>query len=146
MTPHSGSSAPQPQRLDDATVANRLKARHILVVENDVGKAISMALLAAGCAAADIAGDGEDGLACLRRQSYDLIVLNYRMPRLDGAEMLRRIRERGDRTPVIFVSATSLDEIAERIDDLAYDDWIEKPFSMRLLVERVAAALIRHGR
>lgn len=146
MAPGSDTSASRPERIGGPPKPDRLAGRHILVVDNDMATIVSRELIAAGCAAADIALDGEAALACLSRQSYDLIVLNYNMPRLSGVGVLRRIRSRGDRTPVIFVSAWSVDQIEETIDDLPYDDWIEKPFSMSLLLQRIAAALTRHGR
>jgi two-component system response regulator TctD len=120
--------------------------RHILVVDNDLAHHIAFTLREAGCAGVDIALDGVEAIACLSRQSYDLIVLNYHMPRMNGAVFLRRIRERGDRTPVVMVSAWDPDQIPEPLADLDIDDFVEKSFSNQYLVTRIAQTLRRHGR
>jgi two-component system, OmpR family, response regulator ChvI len=89
--------------------------------------------------------DGEEGLAGLRASPPDLAVLDVKMPRLDGFEVLSRLRE-GSQLPVIFL--TSKDEEVDEILGLRLgaDDYITKPFSQRLLLERIRAVLRRHSR
>jgi two-component system, OmpR family, response regulator ChvI len=86
--------------------------------------------------------DGATALDALKSQPADLGVFDIKMPRMDGMELLRRLRQKSD-MPVIFL--TSKDE---EIDELfgfkmGADDYIRKPFSQRLLVERVKAVLRR---
>jgi two-component system response regulator ChvI len=86
-----------------------------------------------------------DGLAALTefgRQPPDLAVLDIKMPRLDGMELLRRLRLKSD-MPVIFL--TSKDEEIDEVLGLRLgaDDYMRKPFSQRLLVERIRAVLRR---
>ncbi len=86
--------------------------------------------------------DGAAGLAALENEPPDLAILDVKMPRLDGMEVLRRLRQTSD-LPVIIL--TSKDEEIDEIlgFNLGADDYIHKPFSQRLLIERVKAVLRR---
>ncbi len=86
--------------------------------------------------------DGAAGLAALEAEPPDLAILDVKMPRLDGMEVLRRLRQTSD-LPVIIL--TSKDEEIDEIlgFNLGADDYIHKPFSQRLLIERVKAVLRR---
>ena len=89
--------------------------------------------------------DGAAGLAALENEPPDLAILDVKMPRMDGMEVLRRLRRTSD-TPVIIL--TSKDEEIDEIlgFNLGADDYIHKPFSQRLLIERVKAVLRRAGK
>ena len=86
--------------------------------------------------------DGAAGLAALEAEPPDLAILDVKMPRMDGMEVLRRLRQSSD-LPVIIL--TSKDEEIDEIlgFNLGADDYIHKPFSQRLLIERVKAVLRR---
>src|SRR3954468_8442861 len=88
--------------------------------------------------------DGASGLAALENEPPDLAILDVKMPRMDGMEVLRRLRRTSD-MPVIIL--TSKDEEIDEIlgFNLGADDYIHKPFSQRLLIERVKAVLRRAG-
>jgi len=88
--------------------------------------------------------DGAAGLAALENDPPDLAILDVKMPRMDGMEVLRRLRRTSD-LPVIIL--TSKDEEIDEIlgFNLGADDYMHKPFSQRLLIERVKAVL-RRGR
>ena len=88
--------------------------------------------------------DGAAGLAALENDPPDLAILDVKMPRLDGMEVLRRLRRTSD-LPVIIL--TSKDEEIDEIlgFNLGADDYMHKPFSQRLLLERVKAVLRRAG-
>ena len=88
--------------------------------------------------------DGASGLAALEAEPPDLAILDVKMPRMDGMEVLRRLRRTSD-VPVIIL--TSKDEEIDEIlgFNLGADDYIHKPFSQRLLLERVKAVLRRAG-
>jgi two-component system response regulator ChvI len=86
--------------------------------------------------------DGAAGLAALESDPPDLAILDVKMPRLDGMEVLRRIRQTSN-VPVIILTSKD-DEIDEILGfNLGADDYIHKPFSQRLLIERVKAILRR---
>ena len=86
--------------------------------------------------------DGATALTALSATPVDLAILDIKMPRMDGLELLRRLRQNGD-LPVIFL--TSKDEEIDELMGLnaGADDYIRKPFSQRLLLERVKAVLRR---
>ncbi|HKK35389.1 MAG TPA: response regulator transcription factor [Paracoccaceae bacterium] len=86
--------------------------------------------------------DGAAALAALSATPPDLAVLDIKMPRMDGMELLRRLRQKSD-LPVIFL--TSKDEEIDEVLGLRMgaDDYVRKPFSQRLLIERIRAVLRR---
>src|SRR3984957_1277601 len=86
--------------------------------------------------------DGATALEGLKQNQPDLAILDIKMPRMDGMELLRGVRQKTD-MPVIFL--TSKDEEIDELFGLKMgaDDFIRKPFSQRLLVERVKAVLRR---
>jgi two-component system response regulator ChvI len=88
--------------------------------------------------------DGASALDGLKQNPPDLAIFDIKMPRMDGMELLRRLRQKSD-LPVIFL--TSKDEEIDELFGLKMgaDDFIRKPFSQRLLVERVKAILRRSG-
>jgi two-component system, OmpR family, response regulator ChvI len=88
--------------------------------------------------------DGASALDGLKQNPPDMGIFDIKMPRMDGMELLRRLRQKSD-MPVIFL--TSKDEEIDELFGLKMgaDDFIKKPFSQRLLVERVKAVLRRAG-
>ena len=88
--------------------------------------------------------DGASGLAALESDPPDLAILDVKMPRMDGMEVLRRIRAHSN-LPIIILTSKD-DEIDELLGfNLGADDYMHKPFSQRLLLERVKAVLRRAG-
>ena len=88
--------------------------------------------------------DGASALEGFKSSPPDLAIFDIKMPRMDGMELLRRVRQKSD-VPIIFL--TSKDEEIDELFGLKMgaDDFIRKPFSQRLLVERVKAVLRRNG-
>jgi len=91
----------------------------------------------------DVAGDGAEALTHLAGLRADLVVLDVLMPVLDGVTVCRRLRERGDRTPVLMLTAR--DAVSDRVVGLAAgaDDYLTKPFALEELLARVQALLRR---
>jgi two-component system response regulator ChvI len=116
---------------------------NIALVDDDrnILTSVSIALQAEGFATR-VYSDGETALKALVDNPPDLAVLDVKMPRMDGMELLRRLREKSD-LPVIFL--TSKDEELDEALGLAMgaDDYIAKPFSQRLLIARIRALLRR---
>lgn len=115
----------------------------IALVDDDrnILTSVSMALEAEGFAVTTY-NDGEEGLKGILAQIPDLVVLDIKMPRLDGMEVLTRLREESA-VPVIFLTSKD-DEVDEVIGlRMGADDYITKPFSQRLLIERIRALLRR---
>jgi two-component system response regulator ChvI len=115
----------------------------IALVDDDrnILTSVSIALQAEGFATR-VYSDGEAALKALVDNPPDLAVLDVKMPKMDGMELLRRLREKLD-LPVIFL--TSKDEELDEALGLALgaDDYVTKPFSQRLLVARIRAILRR---
>lgn len=91
----------------------------------------------------DAVADGADALAYARLERYDGIILDIMMPKLSGLEVLRQLRAKGCRTPILLLTAKG--EIEDQVQglDLGADDYLPKPFSMELLLARVRAMLRR---
>src|SRR5262249_46854087 len=87
--------------------------------------------------------NGRDALAAAVRDEPDLIVLDWMLPDIDGIEVGRRLRERGFRTAILFLTAK--DAVANKVEALRAggDDYVTKPFSLAELVARVQAILRR---
>lgn len=92
---------------------------------------------------ADTAADGEEGLRRALSGAYDLVILDVMLPGHDGLEVLRRVRERGLDTPVLFLSARG--EASDRIRglNLGADDYLSKPFAFAELLARIRAVARR---
>jgi len=112
----------------------------VLIVEDskNIRKYTAMALEKAGHAV-DQAADGEEGLWCLEGAVYDVVILDVMMPRLDGFGVLQKMREAGDATHVLVLTArdTTDDKIAGLRSGA--DDYLVKPFDMEELLARVEA-------
>lgn len=91
----------------------------------------------------DAVYDGEDALSFAKMEHYDGIILDIMMPKLSGLEVLKRLRESGDSTPVLLLTAKSdTSDIIEGLD-LGADGYLVKPFNMGELLARVRAMLRR---
>jgi two-component system response regulator ChvI len=115
----------------------------IALVDDDrnILTSVSMALEAEGFRVLSYA-DGAEALTGLSRQPVDLAILDIKMPRMDGLELLGRLRQNSD-VPVIFLTSKD-DELDEMLGlRMGADDYITKPFSQRLLIERIRAVLRR---
>ncbi len=88
------------------------------------------------------AADGLEGIRAFHQQRPDLVIVDVEMPRLDGHELLRRIRELGD-TPVILVADSACSEAMVRGLRAGADDYVVKPFDLDVLVARAEAVLRR---
>jgi DNA-binding response OmpR family regulator len=118
----------------------------ILVVDDDLEllRLIAFALRQAGYMVVE-AQDGPSGAAAFERERPDLVVLDVNMPRLNGFEVLKRIRAASATTPVMMLTVRSAEEDQVQGLDLGADDYLAKPFSPRSLLARVRALLRRAG-
>src|SRR3954470_3787406 len=115
----------------------------LLLVEDDtmIGEVV-LDLLRAEHYAVDWVKDGEMADTALRQnQNYDLVLLDLGLPRKDGLEVLRALRARKDRTPVLV--ATARDSVPQRIAglDAGADDYVLKPYDLDELLARIRAML-----
>ena len=120
-------------------------AEKILVVDDEpyITELLSAALRFEGFSV-DVAATGAEALRLARSGRPDLVMLDVMLPDFDGGEVCRRLREGGDRVPVVFLTAR--DSTEDKVAGLAMgDDYVTKPFSLDELVARVHAVLRRSG-
>ena len=116
----------------------------LLIAEDDplIADGLIRAMRAAGYAV-DHTANGEEADEALRRFAYDLLILDLGLPRMDGTELLERLRSRGAAVPVLVLTAR--DALQDRVSglDLGADDYLVKPFDLPELEARVRALLRR---
>jgi DNA-binding response OmpR family regulator len=120
------------------------RTMRLLLVEDDpmIGEAVQD-LLRAEDYAVDWVRDGDAADTALRANAYDLVMLDLGLPKRDGITVLRDMRTRKDRTPVLV--ATARDAVAQRIEglDAGADDYVLKPYDLDELLARIRALLRR---
>jgi len=131
---HEAATRTLPEREDAGVIALVDDDRNILTT-------VSIALQAEGFVTR-LYSDGETALKALLDNPPDLAVFDIKMPKMDGMELLRRVRERSA-LPVIFLTSKDDESDEEAGLELGADDYIAKPFSQRLLIARIRAILRR---
>src|SRR6202011_378825 len=122
-----------------------LVAMRVLIVEDDRRLAASLRRsLIESRMSVDVMHDGDDGLAAATTTTYDVIVLDLMLPRLNGFDVTRRLRERNVDTPILIL--TGRDAVDDRVAGLeaGADDYLVKPFALREVVARLRALTRRH--
>ena len=119
----------------------------VLLVEDEMRLAenVAQALRDGPGFAVDHAEDGQTGLSLAENLCYDLIILDLMLPKMDGQTVLRRLRERGDSTAVLILTARSERSSIIQLLNYGADDYVSKPFDLGELIAR-AKALIRRGK
>lgn len=118
----------------------------VLVIEDDKETAgfLQKSLKESGHGA-EVASDGETGLAMAREGGFDVLIVDRMLPRLDGLTIVKELRTEGDHTPVLFLSA--LGEVDDRVKGLRAggDDYLTKPYAYTELLARIEALARRHA-
>lgn len=106
--------------------------------EHSLSRALT-AILEGNCYGVDAVYNGEDALAYLETGSYDGVILDIMMPKLDGLEVLRRLRSRGNQIPVLLLTAKG--EVEDKVLglDCGANDYLSKPFAAQELLARIRA-------
>src|SRR5580704_56855 len=115
--------------VDDEPAVQSALARALSMEHYDVAQAV----------------DGQQALERLGASPYEAVILDIAMPRMDGLEVCRRLRDGGDTTPVLMLTARG--EVDDRVAglDAGADDYLVKPFALRELLARIRALLRRAG-
>jgi DNA-binding response OmpR family regulator len=119
----------------------------VLVIEDEKRLAgnIARSLREAAGYAVDCSHDGEEGLYLVESNPYDLVILDLMLPRIDGMQVLDRIRKSQNAVPVLILTARDERESVIALLNAGADDYITKPFDLGELIARVKA-LIRRGK
>jgi two-component system alkaline phosphatase synthesis response regulator PhoP len=118
--------------------------RRLLLVEDEPGLVLTLTdRLSREGYAVEAAADGESGLARASSSPFDLIVLDVMLPKMNGLDLLRELRRRGNETPVIVLTARG--QVVDKVVGLKLgaDDYVTKPFEMMELLARIEAKLRR---
>lgn len=112
----------------------------LLVIEDDrtVGQYVKRGLAEAG-SHVDLVGDGAEGLRVASEGHYDVVVLDLRLPGLEGREVLRTLRDRGNTVPVLVLTAQDTVDFKVQALRMGADDYVTKPFALEELLARVEA-------
>jgi DNA-binding response OmpR family regulator len=119
----------------------------VLIIEDEIRLAanIAAALRQGAGVAVDCSHNGREGLALTEAEHYDLLLLDLMLPALDGLSIVRRVRARGDRTPILVLTARDERSQVVTLLNAGADDYLTKPFDLGELIARVKA-LIRRGK
>lgn len=120
--------------------------RRVLIVEDDESIALGLKLnLEAEGYGVEVAGDGDRGLCLAREGGFDVVILDVMLPKTNGFEVVRVLREAGETVPVIMLSARGDESDKVTGLELGAEDYITKPFGLAELLARVKAVLRRDG-
>jgi DNA-binding response OmpR family regulator len=135
------------QRLRRLITPEREVEMRVLVVEDEprLAENIAQAMREGPGFAVDVSHDGEEALLFCATNEYDLVLLDLMIPRLDGAEVVRRLRARSDQTPILVLTAKSDAAVTVNLLNLGADDYLRKPFDLGELIAR-SRALIRRSK
>ena len=119
----------------------------VLIVEDEprLAENIARSLRESAGYAVDVAADGQEGLFLAESNTYDVVLLDLMLPKMDGMQLLTRIRQAGQLTPVLVLTARDEKESVVALLNAGADDYLTKPFDLGELLAR-AKALIRRGK
>ncbi|MBZ5721298.1 MAG: response regulator transcription factor [Acidobacteriia bacterium] len=119
----------------------------VLIVEDEprLAENIARSLRESAGYAVDIAADGQEGLFLAESNAYDVVLLDLMLPHMDGMQMLTRLRQSGQHTPVLVLTARDDKESVVALLNAGADDYLTKPFDLGELLARTKV-LIRRGK
>jgi signal transduction histidine kinase/DNA-binding response OmpR family regulator len=124
-----------------AVFADGASLRILLAEDNQVNQMLVTAILARAGARADIAGNGLEAIEAMRSRPYDIVLMDMRMPDLDGLEATRRIRELGgapSQVPIVALTANATQEDRRRCLEAGMNDFMAKPIDANDLIQKIA--------
>ena len=125
---------PPPLADDDRVIPGRFSGTRVLLVEdNPVGALLAATLLKREGCAVETAASGDEAVAAMKRARYDLVFMDMRMPGMDGPSAARAVRARGDRTPIVALTANAFAEDRKACLEAGMDDHLVKPLELEAL-------------
>ncbi len=112
----------------------------ILIADDEEGVRESLNLILGETYELVFANDGEEALSRLEQELFTLVLLDIKMPKLDGLEVLRRLKSRGNNTPVLMLTAYQSVELAQEALKLGAKDYLAKPFERDQIIRVVQEA------
>jgi two-component system response regulator PhoP len=134
--------------VDKVTIAAEAEyVVRVLIVEDEprLAENIARSLRESAGYAVDMAPDGQEGLFLVESNAYDVVLLDLMLPHIDGMQLLTRIRQAGQHTPVLVLTARDDKESVVALLNAGADDYLTKPFDLGELLARTKA-LIRRGK
>ncbi|RZJ17454.1 MAG: response regulator [Brevundimonas sp.] len=129
-----GAGAPRlPGDDDRVTIGAFAGVRALLVEDNPVGALLAKSLLRREGCVVETAASGEEALEALKRARYDIVFMDMRMPGMDGPSTARAIRDRGDDTPIVALTANAFAEDRKTCIEAGMDDHLAKPLELEVL-------------
>ena len=134
------------QTLSDSELRVRKNTKILLVEDDEINRIVIMRQLELIGFTADFAKNGEEGFAKWEKKNYDVVILDCRMPKVDGFQMATILRKKEEeirlpRTPIIAITANILDGDAEKCFAAGMDDYISKPVNIEELDRKIAKML-----
>ena len=118
-----------------------MRRMRILIADDEAGIRESLSLILGDEYELFFASDGEDALGKLKTQPVDVILLDIKMPKLDGLEVLNELKSEGIKTPVLILTAYQSVELAKKAVRLGARDYIPKPFERDQILAAVRGVL-----
>ncbi len=141
--PVRGVHVPEDERIAPATVAG---VRVLIAEDNPVNALLAQALLKREGCIVELAGTGDEALQALARSRYDLVLMDMRMPGMDGPAAARNLRARGDETPIIALTANAFEEDRKVCLEAGMNAFLTKPVDAAALKTLLARWTNRDGR
>ena len=131
---HQSGGPPPPVSEDDRVAPARFSGTRVLLVEdNPVGALLATTLLRREGCAVETAASGHEAVDAMKRARYDLVFMDMRMPGMDGPSAARAIRARGDRTPIVALTANAFAEDGKACLEAGMNDHLVKPLELESL-------------
>ena len=139
-SPSSSRSATSPSKIE-------VKKAKILIVDDDpdITNSFSLCLEDSGLFEVDTYNDSVEALSNFKANSYDLVLLDIKMPKINGFQLCNKMKEIDDKVRVCFISAFDIDspEPRERVPSLGVECFIPKPILVKDLIKRIETELLR---
>ena len=123
---------------------SKLKSMKILLIDDEwIRDSLSMFFQSEGCHLTALE-TAEEGMEALKRINYDIIVTDYKLPGMDGLEFLRRIQDMHPQVMKILITAYKSENVVSEARSLGIQDFIEKPFTTKIIEESLTWLVEKH--